>query len=202
VTAKALRAAPSYATYASDDLARAAWYGLTAGQRGLLESMARAYWVDGGLPREPRLLPLACRLDPSEVEQVLADAVLAHFEADAEGRLHHVELRRQLQNIAITREKQSEGGKVGANITNAIRGAKRKPKPDAASHRVTSVGAGPLASTPAGQVRVPERTEMKELNCNSSLGKRDKDSVPDPWVADYEQSEQTTAADYKRATGR
>jgi hypothetical protein len=51
---KALRAAPSYATYASDDLARMTWYGLSAGERGLLESMARVYWYDEYLPSDPR----------------------------------------------------------------------------------------------------------------------------------------------------
>jgi hypothetical protein len=192
--AKTLRAAPAYATYASDDLARVSWYGLSAGERGLLESMARAYWVDGYLPSEPRLIALACRLETTDVQPLLTGAVLAHFESDDIGHLHHVELRRQLQNIAVTREKQSLGGKTGAAITNANRSTKRKPNTGAASQRVASVGAGRLASIPAGLRRVPERTERTErTKSTSSLGKADFDSVvvvdPDPWVQEYEAAE-------------
>ena len=204
MTAVALRAAPAFAVYASDDLARTAWYGLTAGERGLLESMSRVYWVEHRLPRDPRLLALACRL-PADVGALLTPAVLAHFEPDAANPdvLHHVELRRQLDNIARTRELQSIGGKRGASTANAKRVAKPKRKLGAASNGATGQGAGTPAGTPAGQVRVPERTELKELNSTSSLKSGDRLVVDDSWVKDYVAAETETTADaYRKASGR
>jgi hypothetical protein len=203
MSAKALRAAPAYSTYAADDLARTAWYGLSAGERGLLESMARVYWVEGRLPRDARLLALACRLPTDDVARLLTDGVLVHFEADPADPdvLHHVELRRQLQNIARIRESQSIGGKNGAALTNEARTAKRKPKPRAESQRAASTPAGQPARTPAGQVRVPERTEMKELKSTSSLGRSDT-SVPDRWVADYSETEKQSGANAYRKASR
>ncbi len=129
MTAKALRAAPAYAVYASDDLARTAWYGLNAGERGLLESMCRVYWIEGTLPGEPRLIALACRLEHADVLANLSDSVLNHFIRDDVGVLHHVELHRQLENIERTRELQSFGGKRGAAMTNEARASKRKSRP-------------------------------------------------------------------------
>ena len=191
MTAKTLRAAPSFSVYASDNLARTAWYGLTVGERGLLESMARVYWVESRLPRDTRLLALACRLPADDVAKLLTPGVLEHFEVDDADLavLHHVELRRQLQNIAQTRELQSIGGKRGATLTNEARAAKQKAKQ---RQRHTGAPATRGASTPAGQVRVPERTER--TNSTSSLGSAHNSDV-DPWIADYTEGELQSAAD-------
>ena len=199
---KALRAPPSYMTYAADDLARTAWYGLTAGERGLLESMARVYWIEGVLPCDARLLALACRLPADDVERTLTARVLAHFEEDLANPavLHHVELRRQFQNIVRVRESQSIGGKRGATLTNQAKATKRKAKPSAASRGTASTPAGQPASTPTSLVQVPERTEMKELKSTSSLGTRHTDSVVDPWVNDYDLAEKSGADSYRRAS--
>ena len=185
---KTLRAPPSYVVYAADDLARASWYGLTAAQRGLLESMCRAYWVDRQLPSEPRLLALVCRLDAGECARLLTDQVLAHFEKDAEGCLHHVELRRQLQNIAVTREKQSEGGKKGVSIREQKKVTARKPS-DGADSRGSKVD---HEAHPSVDHKVREMKELKELNSTSSLGKREEHSVlPEQrkWVEEYDLEE-------------
>ena len=210
--------------YASDDLARISYFGLSVAERGLLDSMARAYWVSGSVPKDPRLLALVVRLPEADVKVSLTPAVLEHFQAaetDANS-LHHIELRRQLQNIALVRDKQSEGGAIGAQMTNDGR---RKRKRSKASQTPTPIPAttpaGTPAPLPASLGRVPERTELKELNCKEqSLGSavdlaaigtgsgngsefingatQGKSPKSDRWIADYETVEQTTAEAYRR----
>ena len=207
--------------YASDDLARISYFGLSVAERGLLDSMARAYWVSGSVPKDPRLLALVVRLPEADVKVSLTPAVLEHFQAaetDANS-LHHIELRRQLQNIQLVRDKQSEGGAIGAQMTNDGR---RKRKRSKASQTPAPIPAGTPTTTPAplpaSLGRVPERTELKELNCKEqSLGRavdlaagsgngsefingatQEKSPKSDRWIADYETVEQTTAEAYRR----
>src|SRR5437879_1300244 len=128
-----MRPPPHFAIFASDDLASSRYFGLSSGERGLLASMERAYWAEGGrpLPQTPVLLARVTRLDTAEVERFLTPLVMVHFEADEtdSGVLHHIELRRQLRNIRAQREKMSAGGQKGAEVTNSKRDGRRKPKP-------------------------------------------------------------------------
>jgi hypothetical protein len=140
-----MRPPPAYQVYAADDLARSEYYGLSSGERGLLDSMQRAYWAEGSLLRDPKLLARALRLDETEVREYLTEAVLRHFESDESDptRLHSKELQRQKLNYQVLRERQREGGRVGAAMTN--RKHNREPY-------------GSLASRPAGQ---PAGVELK-----------------------------------------
>ena len=177
---KALRPPPSYATYASDDLASVRYFGLSVAESGLLDAMARAYWVAHSLPRSCRLIALVVRLPETDVTQWLTPAVLEHFaldETDANS-MHHIELRRRLQNIALVRAKQSEGGVIGAQKTNAGRCKRKHSKAPQAS---TGEPATTPASTPA-----PVPASLGEANS------------PDEFVSAYGRAEQ--ANDYRKAT--
>jgi uncharacterized protein YdaU (DUF1376 family) len=120
---KLMRPPPAYQVYASDDLAKTDYYGLSAGERGVLDSMQRVYWVEGRLPTDTRLLALVLRLDENEVHKHFTDAVRRHFESDDgdPAVLHSIELRRQKLENQARREQQSKGGKAGAAITNRNR---------------------------------------------------------------------------------
>jgi uncharacterized protein YdaU (DUF1376 family) len=172
------------------------WYGLSAGERGLLESMARVYWVDEYLPSDPRLIALACRLDAHDAEELLTAGVLAHFERDSNGHLHHVELRRQMQNIAATREKQSEGGKAGVSRREANKAAKRKPSSDAASRETKVDHQVDHQVNAKVDHMVPERKkELKDRIKSSHV--EHKDSVPSEhrqWVDEYDHAEACSPA--------
>lgn len=215
-----LRPPPAFLTYASDDLAASRYYRLSAGERGLLASMNAAYWAEQGrgLPRQPILLARVTRLDMSEVEQFLTEAVLVHFVADPvdSDLLHSVELQRQARNVLATREKQSAGGQIGALLTNAARQAKRKarpagkkPKENSASVDVAGTPASPPAlppaSTPVGQPRVAEMNERTELQDRErSSGKQTGTTGQrDPWIVEYDQAEaeQCSAAQYRNRRG-
>lgn len=67
---KILRRPPAYQVYASDDLANEAYFGLTAGERGVLDSMQRACWVNDTVPSDRRLLAFVLHL--TEVEETNA----------------------------------------------------------------------------------------------------------------------------------
>jgi uncharacterized protein YdaU (DUF1376 family) len=160
--------------YASDDLSTSRYFGLSAGERGLLDSMARSYWVERSLPCDPRLLARVVRLDHAEVAAFLTPAVLAWFVQEGDV-LHHLELRRQLANIALVRAKQSAGGTVGALITNEKRGKRVHPRVD-----------------PQVDSRVSERNEMKELKRqNQSLGRGDSalSVTHSEWVNEYDSAD-------------
>ncbi len=166
---KQLRPPPAYNVYASDDLASSRYYGLSVGERGLLDSMNRAWWVERHLPRNPILLARVVRLDTTEVEKYLTPSVLRHFVADevVPDELHSVELQRQFNHVLEIREKQAIGGKIGAQKTNDQKRARRKPKQDKPSDDGTSTPASQGASTPASQLWVPERTELQRTELQS-----------------------------------
>lgn len=180
---KQLRPPPSFVTYASDDLSAARYYLLSAGERGLKHSMDLAWWCDGYLPSEPVQLAFALRLRESDVTPYLTESVLAFFRHDEHdpGTLHSIELERQMNNIRATREKQSEGGKLGADMTNKGRRTGRKAKHSKASGNGTAIPASPPAPVPAGQVRVPERTERTERQ-DLSLGNTNASRAYKDWM--------------------
>jgi hypothetical protein len=151
---KIARRPPSYAVYASDDLASTRYYPLSAGERGVLDSMQRACWVDDAVPSDPRLLALVLRLQETDLRPFLTAAVLAHFKQDDvdAGRLLSPELTRQMTNLMGRRELQREGGREGAKTTNGARGKGSR----AARSKGSRQRSGQHATTPAGLPATPE----------------------------------------------
>jgi hypothetical protein len=118
---------PWFKAFASD-LASRSFYGLNAAERGLLDSMTKAYWIDGSLPKCWTLLARVVRLDEQEVRGALTAAVLVFFGADESDPelLHHSELRQQRKQLEEARKRMSEGGERGAETTNGKKNASRK----------------------------------------------------------------------------
>ena len=109
------RRPPAYQVYAADDLASSRFYALSAGERGVLDSMLRACWVDDAVPSDPRLLALVLRLQEIDLLPFLTEAVLVHFENDSAnpGSLRSRELTRQMMNLMAVRERQRARGQRG-----------------------------------------------------------------------------------------
>lgn len=120
------RRPPAYQTYASDDLAAASYYLLNLAERGLLDSMRRACWIDRSVPRAVDDLALAIRRPIDEVVEHLTDRVLAHFVEDSGGRLRCEELDRQRERLDARRKAQQHG----ADATNGNRNANRNASRD------------------------------------------------------------------------
>lgn len=189
---KHLRQPPSYSVFAADDLASQSYYGLNVSERGLLDSMMRAWWVEHRLPRQAVLLAKVLRLDVGEVTANLTEAVLSHFIVDQtdSGVLHPHELVRQYRNIQLAREKMSIGGLAGAMATNSKRDGRRKHRRSKALQQATGYPAGNPAPHPTGSSRGPEMN-CNELNCNertesSSSCKQEPNT--DPWLTGYNET--------------
>lgn len=170
-----MRRPPAYQTYAADDLANVAYYGLSLASRGLFDSMLRAIWVNGHVPKEPYLLARAIRGDLAEVTQALVPELLGQFIPHDEDphSLTYPELVRQRNAQEQRREKQRIGGREGA--ARKYNHLRPRPAPD-----------------PQGQ---PMGAEMKcnEMNRNeekrtSSLGEppsSDGARHEDEWTRAY-----------------
>ncbi len=120
------RQAPAFQCYAADDLASATYYLMNLAERGLLDAIRRACWVDGAVPRRVEDLAMAIRRPVDEVAEHLTGRVLAHFVVDPEGQLRCVELDRQRSRLNARRDAQQRG----ASMTNAGRDGKRDAQRD------------------------------------------------------------------------
>ena len=123
-------------------LAQTEYYAMTAAERGLLVSMMHAYWLDGRLPVEPRLLSRAVRLEVNEVEDALTDSVRAAFRQEGND-LYHPDLREQRRRAEDKWRKQSAGGANGARTANG----NRTRSDSAVAKPATKLPANPAASS-------------------------------------------------------
>jgi hypothetical protein len=170
------RSVPWFKVFAANDMAGMEFYGLNAGERGLLDSMKRCCWIDGCIPREARLLARVVRLDMDDVTRHLTAAVLAHFICDQHdsAMLRSPEIDLQRDEVAAIREAQRRGGEKGAKVTNDRAKNPRKPLMSREKTRA--------ASTPASQGRVPSITSPS-ITSTPSLGSSDS------FIAEYEATE-------------
>lgn len=161
---KILRRPPAYQVYAADDLAASRYYPLSAGERGVLDSMLRACWVDDTVPSNPRLLALVLRLQESDLGPFLSAEVLAHFEQDGgePGRLRSPELTRQMTNLMEVRKRQRQGGKEGAKITNAARVAPPRATPRKGSRPPASPGGRPESRPTSSELNGDEENKEEQ----------------------------------------
>ena len=90
--------------------------------RGLLYTLRLEYWVQNPLPSNSYELAQLLRMDVDEVDQALQD--LSAFLFEEKGFLVIPELEDYRQHLHARRNKQSEGGKLGASRVKANKRAK------------------------------------------------------------------------------
>lgn len=137
------RTAPAYQEYAANIIARLEYRTLTLPQRGLLYSMRLECWVNQCLPESPSVLARILGFDVAEVAAELP--YIMPFFAVEDGRIYSPDLEVYRQHIERIRERQAQGGKVGAAKTNA-----RKPAASLDSGG-SSNSPSELASNPTGK---------------------------------------------------
>jgi hypothetical protein len=191
------RRPPAYQVYAADDLASSSYFPLSVSERGLLDSMQRACWVDDAVPCDPQLLARVLRLPEGDVRPHLTPKVLAHFVVDEDDRerLRSLELTRQMTNLLEIRGKQSVGGQKGAAIANAARSrGETKPRINRLQNN-----SGRLSGRPSGQPSGAELRRMEsngeELSQKQSIDKADgsSDAEHAEWVRDYDGAEEPSS---------
>lgn len=123
---ESVRRPPAFQLYASDTLADRRFLLMGAHERGLLLSMRMACWVSDEVPSDPARLARVIGLPADEVAAALTPAVLGYFRPvpGDSGNLHDPELAAQMNHLRERRERQAQGGREGANQTNAQRAAK------------------------------------------------------------------------------
>ena len=111
------RTAPAYQEYAANLIARLEYRTLTLPQRGLLYSMRLECWVNQYLPESPSVLARILGFDVAEVAAELP-YIMTFFAVEG-GRIYAPDLEAYRQHVERIRERQAQGGKVGAAKTNA-----------------------------------------------------------------------------------
>ena len=187
MTDKQKRRPPAYQVYAADDLANSSYFMLSAGERGLLDSMHRACWVEDAVPADPSCLARVVRLPEAEVKQYLTPAVVAHFApvASDTARLQSPELVRQQTNFSAARDKQSEGGKLGAALTNGARfGKANSLRPNDPPE-----GTGRPASRPATPELRREESRREERKASLNEADNPEDNKHADWLREHAEAE-------------
>jgi hypothetical protein len=160
------REAPAYQEYAASMMARIDYRAMSLAARGLLYTMRNECWVNGSLPRDPVLLARVLGFTAEEVSSALP-AVLPFF-TECGAAYRCPELDDYRDHLDQRRQRQSEGGRVGAMKTNSGR------------H-----GAPP--ANPAGKPQVARESLVKTSPAQPSKAKGiEGRAMADPWLSDYE----------------
>lgn len=118
------RQAPAYQEYAASMLANVQFRMLSLAERGLLYTMRLECWVNHVLPENPVTLAKVIGFDATEVSQALP-AVMPLFKSQ-DGMITCPELDDYRAHLLGIRERQSAGGKLGADQTNGKRTSSRQ----------------------------------------------------------------------------
>ncbi len=107
-----MRAAPAYQEYAAAMLADARYRLMTLAERGLLDTLRRECWVNGGLPEKPATLAKMLSFDQAEIAAALP-AIMPFFVVK-DGKIVCPELDELRATYSERRERQAAGGKRSA----------------------------------------------------------------------------------------
>ena len=179
-----LRAPPAFQVYASDDLASSRYFLLPLAQRGLLDAMRRACWVDieGSVPRDPAQLALVVRCSEADVREALTPQVLAWFAVGPDPtRLVDPDLQRQMAELMDRRQRQ----RAGAVATNE---KLKRGKGDTPTESDSDTGSAAL-SAPDSDTLLRREEERR----NQSVGTAQVSSTTqeDEWTTEYARAEQS-----------
>lgn len=188
-----LRAPPAFQVYASDDLAAESWYGMSAAERGMLDSIRRACWVsdDGSVPADPSRLAVVVRLTEAETVRTMTPAVLRWLERSPDGtRLIDPDLERQRAACMAKRRALSAGAEATNRKRRSGADAPSASPSDAPSVPPSASGSespgGPLGDTPLNRI---EKTRN-----DSSEGAESNHLPEDPWAREYAAAERQQAS--------
>lgn len=163
-------------------MARTDYRLLSLAERGLLYSLRLECWVNRSMPADPAKLARVLGFDAAEVATALPS--LAPFFDEADGLLTCPELEDYRAHLDERRARQSEGGKRGAERTNA----ERKP----ASRKALKVA----ASTSTGKPQARRESLVQHSTVQNSTeqqnpvqqGKAFAPAVDEEWLVDYERA--------------
>jgi hypothetical protein len=182
------REPPAFQEYAAPMLARFEFRTLSWPARGLLYTLRLECWVNGRLPAKPAVLAGALGFPLEQFEAALAE-VKPFFRIDGEW-LYCPELADYRAHLDERRQRQSQGGRKGAEITNGT-------SPSVHKRASTATPPGSPPGVPRGARRVladqsrasrgslvkqsPVQSSKDQFNTSSEEG-----SELDEWVREYD----------------
>jgi hypothetical protein len=174
------RDAPAFQEYAASMMARTDYRAMSLLARGLLYTLRLECWVNSSVPAEPALLAKVLGYPLDQVSTGLAE-VAPFFKAEG-SKLRCPELDDYRRHLEERRQRQADGGRIGAAKTN---GSRRTPS-------ATSPASTP-PTNPPGRTRVSRGSSVKNSANQQSQGQAGQGNDEcDSFVRDYN--------DYERAT--
>lgn len=163
------RDAPAYQEYAASMMARTVYRVMSLEGRGLLYTLRLECWVNGSVPADPRTLARVLGYPQEQIEAALPEVLpLMRVAGDA---IHCPELDDYRDHLEERRQRQSEGGRVGAAKTNGTRAVGRSAGP---------TGKPRLAR---GSLAKPSSEQPSQEQPSMEGG-----AVSDQWVSAYERA--------------
>lgn len=163
------RDAPAFQEYAASMMALTAYRVMSLEARGLLYSLRLECWVNGSVPSDPRTLARVLGYSPEQVAQALPE-VLPLFRVQGDV-IRSPELDDYRAHLDDRRQRQSAGGKAGADKTNGARLNR---------HAAGSTGSPQVARESLVKPSTVQPSKDKEA--------LKRGAVSDSWVNDYERT--------------
>lgn len=171
------REPPAYQEYAASMMGKIEYRIMSLAERGLMDTMRRECWVNHAVPADPALLSRVLGFEQQEIARALP-AVMPFFQ-EIEGRLVCTELENYRAYLDEQNRKRSEGGKRGADITNAKR-TKSKNRSTKASE-----GNPPPDPQDTRRVEIGSLVQYNPVQ-TSKTQPLEHAGIIDPWVAEYD----------------
>lgn len=167
------RPPPSFQEYAASMLASNDFRMMSLSSRGLLYTLRLEYWLGNPLPADPMKLAKILGYHPDEISFALTE--LGSLVKIKDGMITIPELEDYRIYLEVRRQKQSEGGKVGAETAKRLKATKN--------------GAYPM-----GDPQEPQRSTPRSLVQQSPIEPNTKQpnsviNEDDGWVQDFDHSD-------------
>lgn len=174
------REPPAFQEYASSILANRHFRVLSLAERGLWHTIRLECWVNHSVPSDPATLARVIGFNTDEVRNGLPS--LMPFFTESNGSLFCPELDDYRAHLEGQKQKQREGGKKGAEKTNA---RFKTDKSKAAQGFDVDPG------KPQVTRELPRESLVKSSSVQFSKAQppeRDVSPAVDPWLSDYEKA--------------
>lgn len=177
------RPPPAYQEYPASMMANIDYRTMSLVGRGLLYSMRNECWVNGSVPADLSKLARVLGFDVAEVQRTLPD-VMPFFDTDGES-IFSPELEAYREKLKAQRERQAEGGRKGADMTNGARAGRPTGKASGNPPGESSGNPRPTRRAPRGLSResLVQNSPIQNSQVQASEG-----GANDAWVSDYERA--------------
>ena len=171
---------PAYQEYAATILSDKKFRLMTLEERGLLYTMRLECWINREIPSDEVDLAKYLSYHPAEIQKALSQRVKGFFDIKS-GMFYCPELENYRQHLNARKEKQSQGGKRGANITNGKH-----------TKTINKANTSNLGKS-SGTLQIPRQgtrgslVQFKTVKPSQNQ-LSDSDDSHDSWVDDYNQA--------------